>query len=153
MSSTSAKKKPKVYITRKLPDLVETRMRELFDADRALSKMLPEWRSFYSKAVNAGLSGAAAWAAVYFGHNQGGGALEKGLKAASQGIEAVVSLGAPARNAAAALRVALKVAAHTAAWAVIEDRVWAGQLSSALGSLVVDPFADFCDGDYCRRAA
>lgn len=33
MSSTSAKKKPKVYITRKLPDLVETRMRELFDAE------------------------------------------------------------------------------------------------------------------------
>ncbi len=27
------KKKPKVYITRKLPDAVETRMRELFDAD------------------------------------------------------------------------------------------------------------------------
>lgn len=28
----TAKKKPKVYITRKLPDAVETRMRELFDA-------------------------------------------------------------------------------------------------------------------------
>jgi glyoxylate reductase len=27
------KKKPKVYITRKLPDIVETRMRELFDAE------------------------------------------------------------------------------------------------------------------------
>lgn len=27
------KKKPKVYITRKLPDPVETRMRELFDAE------------------------------------------------------------------------------------------------------------------------
>ena len=29
----TAKKKPKVYITRKLPDAVETRMRELFDAE------------------------------------------------------------------------------------------------------------------------
>ncbi len=29
----TAKKKPKVYLTRKLPDAVETRMRELFDAD------------------------------------------------------------------------------------------------------------------------
>jgi len=29
----SSKKKPKVYITRKLPDAVETRMRELFDAE------------------------------------------------------------------------------------------------------------------------
>ncbi|WP_428426897.1 2-hydroxyacid dehydrogenase [Pararhizobium sp.] len=29
----TAKKKPKVYITRKLPDIVETRMRELFDAE------------------------------------------------------------------------------------------------------------------------
>ncbi|OJF93612.1 2-hydroxyacid dehydrogenase [Pararhizobium antarcticum] len=29
----TAKKKPKVYITRKLPDVVETRMRELFDAE------------------------------------------------------------------------------------------------------------------------
>ena len=29
----TTKKKPKVYITRKLPDAVETRMRELFDAD------------------------------------------------------------------------------------------------------------------------
>ncbi len=27
------KKKPKVYITRRLPDAVETRMRELFDAE------------------------------------------------------------------------------------------------------------------------
>jgi hypothetical protein len=31
--SNDAKKKPKVYITRKLPDVVETRMRELFDAE------------------------------------------------------------------------------------------------------------------------
>src|SRR6218665_512056 len=29
----TAKKKPKVYIARKLPDVVETRMRELFDAE------------------------------------------------------------------------------------------------------------------------
>ncbi|EJJ30766.1 2-hydroxyacid dehydrogenase [Rhizobium sp. CF142] len=29
----TTKKKPKVYITRKLPDVVETRMRELFDAE------------------------------------------------------------------------------------------------------------------------
>src|SRR4051794_7938870 len=29
----TSKKKPKVYITRKLPDAVETRMRELFDAE------------------------------------------------------------------------------------------------------------------------
>jgi hypothetical protein len=29
----TTKKKPKVYITRKLPDAVETRMRELFDAE------------------------------------------------------------------------------------------------------------------------
>ncbi len=29
----TAKKKPKVYITRKLPDAVETRMRELFEAE------------------------------------------------------------------------------------------------------------------------
>ena len=29
----TSKKKPKVYITRKLPDIVETRMRELFDAE------------------------------------------------------------------------------------------------------------------------
>ena len=29
----TSKKKPRVYITRKLPDLVETRMRELFDAE------------------------------------------------------------------------------------------------------------------------
>ena len=29
----NSKKKPIVYITRKLPDLVETRMRELFDAE------------------------------------------------------------------------------------------------------------------------
>ena len=29
----TAKKKPNVYITRKLPDAVETRMRELFDAE------------------------------------------------------------------------------------------------------------------------
>ena len=29
----TAKKKPRVYITRKLPDVVETRMRELFDAE------------------------------------------------------------------------------------------------------------------------
>src|SRR5688572_5558951 len=29
----TAKKKPQVYITRKLPDIVETRMRELFDAE------------------------------------------------------------------------------------------------------------------------
>ena len=29
----TARKKPKVYLTRKLPDAVETRMRELFDAE------------------------------------------------------------------------------------------------------------------------
>jgi glyoxylate reductase len=35
----TAKKKPKVYITRKLPDAVETRMRELFDADLNIDDM------------------------------------------------------------------------------------------------------------------
>jgi hypothetical protein len=115
-------------------------VRELFDADKALAKMLPEWRGFYTKAVNAGLTGPDVWAAVYFGHNQGVGALEKGLNVASQGIEEVIKTGSPARNAAAALRVAKEVAAHAAEWAVIEDRVWSGQLGSALGSLVVDPY-------------
>lgn len=41
----TSKKKPKVYITRKLPDAVETRMRELFDAELNIDdtpRTLPE---------------------------------------------------------------------------------------------------------------
>jgi hypothetical protein len=39
-------KKPKVYITRRLPDAVETRMRELFDAELNINddpRTSPNW--------------------------------------------------------------------------------------------------------------
>ena len=46
------KKKPKVYITRKLPDAVETRMRELFDAELNIDDT-PRTRDELSAAMKA----------------------------------------------------------------------------------------------------
>ena len=52
-SAMTTKKKPKVYITRKLPDVVETRMRELFDAELNIDDT-PRTRAELVAAVQRG---------------------------------------------------------------------------------------------------
>ncbi len=45
----TTRKKPKVYITRKLPEAIETRMRELFDAELNLDDRPAPSRSLWRR--------------------------------------------------------------------------------------------------------
>lgn len=115
-------------IIRKYPR--DLSLAERFDPLKSLQKMMPEWRAFYSRASKAALVGPALWAAVYFGHNQGGPNLSSGLAKAPGTFEAVVKASALATKkpaqAAAALGVALHVAARVPLWLAVEQSLKAG---------------------------
>jgi hypothetical protein len=130
---------------------------ERLDADKSLQVIAPEWKDFLRKVRAAGVTDPTeTYAFTYFGHNAGVAALAAALKHATEGFDRAITYyrnmdwecpvskcGAEEHERAIdrlidrRRAVARRVAAHTFAWAAIEDRVKSGQLA-ALGSLVVD---------------
>lgn len=56
--------------------------------DDSLRVIMPEWRSFLKRAKDAGVTNERdQWSYVYYGHNQGAGALAVVLKYANEGFE------------------------------------------------------------------
>lgn len=128
------------------------------DPETSLKTIMPEWRRFLQQAKDAGVTNVEdQWAYVYYGHNQGAGALKAVLPYASEGFEASLTHyrnfpwlkpskdsdpagheKAVVAHIKAATAVARKAAGRGLEFAAIESKLKGGDMAGVLGSLVVE---------------
>lgn len=97
-------------------------LKDVFDPGQNVYAGLKELQKKWDKYVPAAASDADKLAMLYFSHNQGGGALDKGLKATSNKLNARdVITAAGAGMAGAPLSVALATASRGKLWSQLGD--------------------------------